>query len=504
MFKADRIHSVLGSNKFFYFVVGLFIFQAAWIALTARYPMAFDEQFHLGIIKLYSHQKGPFFAGQPLGADTYGAVARDPSYMYHYLMSFPYRLIASVTHSVTVQIITLRFFSIGFLTAAIFIFRKLLMYLQATPVVTNSALLVFVCLPAMPFLGAQINYDNLLIPLTALSILWTLRLHASIKKGQIDFLLMGRLAVLCMMTSLVKYAYLPVFVMIFCITMWSWYRTRKTQKSLRTVLRLLPKLQTVIVCVLLLLSLGLFVERYGGNMLRYDTPIPECDQVLTVVECQSYSPWARNYEFIQTQPHVALIRAVPYVATWVHQSVRELVFTLTSRYIPDNSNTVFYFAPPELPIPYVLGWIAFGIGGLSLVCFIRTFWRKPDIRIVILISTFYIFALLIQNFLDYKHLGQPVAIHGRYLLPIMPLLLFLWFESIKSALRYIQTKVTFSIRAFQPWLLTAFVCVFMIQGGGVIAYIVLSRSDWFWPQSQIAQHINYTVRRTLNPIVIGE
>ena len=85
--------------------MALFVLQAAWIALSGRYPMAFDENFHLGIIRLYAHHISPFWSGQPAGANAFGAVARDPSYLYQYLMSFPYRLVSIFTSSQTAHVL---------------------------------------------------------------------------------------------------------------------------------------------------------------------------------------------------------------------------------------------------------------------------------------------------------------------------------------------------------------------------------------------------------------
>src|SRR4051812_30373118 len=94
---AWRIIRLLNSSLFFKIVVALLVLQAAWIAFTGLYPMAFDEDYHLGVIRLYAHHLSPFWDGQPDGADRFGAVARDPSFLYQYLMSFPYRLISLVT-----------------------------------------------------------------------------------------------------------------------------------------------------------------------------------------------------------------------------------------------------------------------------------------------------------------------------------------------------------------------------------------------------------------------
>ncbi|HXE10103.1 MAG TPA: hypothetical protein VN554_01620, partial [Verrucomicrobiae bacterium] len=116
---ARRTGAILGSRRFFWVILALFVIQAAWIALSGLYPMAFDEDFHLGIIRLYAHHISPFWAGQPPGADAFGAVARDPSYLYHYLMSFPYRLSGLFTHDQTLQILWLRAINIALFTAGL-------------------------------------------------------------------------------------------------------------------------------------------------------------------------------------------------------------------------------------------------------------------------------------------------------------------------------------------------------------------------------------------------
>ena len=94
---SKRCTAFLGSRIFFAGILTVFVLQALWFALSALYPMAFDEEVHFGIINIYAHQWSPFLAGQPAGADSFGAIARDPSYLFHYLMSFPYRLLEQIT-----------------------------------------------------------------------------------------------------------------------------------------------------------------------------------------------------------------------------------------------------------------------------------------------------------------------------------------------------------------------------------------------------------------------
>jgi hypothetical protein len=114
-----RAVALIGSPGFFWGVLALLVLQAAWLACTGRYPMAFDEDFHLGIIRLYAHHISPFWNAQPPGADKFGAVFRDPSYLYQYLMSFPYRLISVFTADQTIQVLWLRAINIGLFKPAL-------------------------------------------------------------------------------------------------------------------------------------------------------------------------------------------------------------------------------------------------------------------------------------------------------------------------------------------------------------------------------------------------
>src|SRR5260221_1580992 len=84
---AAAITRVLDSERCFHIILGTFIVQALWFAFSDRYPMAFDESFHFGLIQLHAGQWLPFFTHTPAHSEVYGAVARDPSYLYHYLLS---------------------------------------------------------------------------------------------------------------------------------------------------------------------------------------------------------------------------------------------------------------------------------------------------------------------------------------------------------------------------------------------------------------------------------
>jgi len=76
-----RVAAWLGSRLAWRIILGLFLLEALWLVFSARYPMAFDENYHFGLIQLHARQWVPFFTAQPHNAAVYGEVVRDPSYL---------------------------------------------------------------------------------------------------------------------------------------------------------------------------------------------------------------------------------------------------------------------------------------------------------------------------------------------------------------------------------------------------------------------------------------
>jgi len=109
--------------------------------------MAYDEDTHLNVIKFFAQHPNPFFTQQPRYLDVNGAVAHDPSYLYHYIMSFPWRVISHLTNNFTTQVISLRLINVAFMAIGLYLFRLLLLQIFKNKLVVNLALLVFVMTP---------------------------------------------------------------------------------------------------------------------------------------------------------------------------------------------------------------------------------------------------------------------------------------------------------------------------------------------------------------------
>lgn len=480
-----RSMKFLSSKRCFYLIIVFFVVEAVWIALSGRYPMAFDEDFHLGIIRLYAHHISPFWGGHPAGADAFGAITRDPSYLYQWLMSFPYRLISVFTANQTIQVILLRFIDIGLFTWGLFLYRKLLLKTGASRGLVHFALAIFVLIPIAPLLAAQINYDNLLMPLTAFFLLLTLDFTDSIKPRKP---LAGRsllaIFIVGLLISLVKYAFLPMLVATGAFIGVRLWQVRPTFK-----LTIPTKSTTWLLAALLVLSLGVFAQRYGVNMIRYHKPVPSCDEVLSVQQCSAYGPWNRDHVYAQIKPAEAETSPLVFMADWFYNMWFRTFFAV------DGPATTFATRGPFI-LPAV-GAIVFSVAALvATVVSWSKVWRRYNhnaLLLFILVMAVYVLALWADGYSSFLQTGRPVALNGRYLLPIYPLLLIILALGVNSYLQ-VRERLKFALAT------TAIIC--MLWGGGALTYILRNNDAWLWT-SRPVRDANHAVQKTIGPLVPG-
>jgi len=494
----QKITDFVRSRNFFYGVVALLVLEASWIALSSHYPMAFDEDFHFGIIKLYAHHLSPWWSAQPAGANAFGAVYRDPSYLYHWLMSFPYRLISLVFHETIGQVIALRLINVAIFASGLVVMRKLLLKTTKSEALVNLVLLFLVLTPVIPSLAGQINYDNLLFLAVASTLLLTVTFVERLRTGkQLDLKLLSSLAILCLLSSLVKYAFLPVFLVIGLFVLFFIYRTyhasgRQIIPELTGAYTRLSKLAKLSLAIGLVVSGGLFFERYGINTIKYHTPLPECNQVLSVNQCLSYGPWARNYniELVKNQPGSGSVNfnAVTFSQHWTFVLYRSLFYVLNG---PDSG----YAVGQPLLWPSVVAVLVLVAGIVCLVRYRRQIFKGNPARMLLAgLILVYGSTLWLQNYSDYLHLGQPVALQGRYLIPILAPLYLLLGVAIAWAMRnHKQTQV----------IMAAVAVILFLQGGGIVTFLVRSDNSWYITNS-VSAKINDKVQPVVRHVVIGK
>jgi hypothetical protein len=490
------ILTILSSRKFIFVIVGLLIIQAVWLAFTVQFPMAFDESYHFGLIQVYSHQWLPFITSEPDGASGFGVITRYDSYLYHYLMSFPYRIFASFTTDWASQIIFLRILNIGIFVGGIFAFSRLLRRFTDSRALVHVALLMLVLIPVVPLLAATINYDNLVFLLTPLVIGYTLTcINSLLKQHIIPASSLVLLVSVGLIGSLTKYAFVPIFAACLLSLFVVWARTPHKKETLGSIVvsfrRIRRPLQVLLV-VLFVVTSALFAERYIGNLVMYHGFEPSCTQIKSLDSCISYGPWGRNYQLAAqvaaTDPPFS--PALPnYPVTWIQESLRKLFFTINYDFVE--------YSP--LPVPYVVS-IVFGLIGIILsVIFCRSLF-KGNKRLLLLLAVIVVyvgalFAVNLSEFIKYRTL---VAVNGRYLIMILPLLFLILGLAYKRFF-----SVTFKSHArFASVIFSVVLILAMFQGAGATSYLLHSQPIWYW-QYQPLIDFNTGLKNAISPLIIG-
>lgn len=492
MFKrlTKKFVTLLASRRFYHIVLVFFVVEALWFVFSALYPMAFDEEYHLGLIRIYSDHWLPFLTSQPEGADVFGAVARDPSYFFHYAMSFPYRFIALFSDNQTVQVIALRLINVAIFTTSLVLFRQVVLRLKASLAFAHLGLALFALIPIVPMLAAHISYDNLFVLATAVLLLLAFDVIDGFKERKIAARPLVLLLVVAMLTTLVKYAALPIVLGVFLYVAYAmvqafWGRFRSLGSAVAMGLRALSRPVVAVLVCLFVLSGVLFAQRYGVNLVRYHSPVPRCEAVLTIEQCKHYGPWARNYRLAQrNHPHE--LNIVQYVNTWWRGMHYRLFFAV-------NGPTHGYATRLQLPLPAGVALVLLVTSSVLVAVYWRRIFRgNTHLALAATAIIVYTAVLFANGYKDYLETSAAVAINGRYFVPLLLPMAVIAGQAWKHLLgRRAQLKAV----------LAALVLLCFLQGGGVLTFIMRSDETWDWP-NQTVVNVNDAVRNVLKPIII--
>lgn len=492
---SKRILDFFSSRGFYRFAIGFFIFEAAWIGLTAAYPQAFDEQFHFGLIKLYSHYLFPFLSKQPAGANQFGAVARDPSYLYHYLMSFPYRLIEIVFKRQSYQIIALRFIDIAMFTYGLTLFRKILLKTKLSEAVANLSVLIFALIPIVPQLAGQINYDDMLFPLVALTCLLCFKMIDETKKLHLSFKTTATMLILATFTSLVKYAFLPIFLAIVCFFIFYLlhYYKDKIPILVHNFLEDFKKQSLILKVVLIgliIIAGGMFIQRDGINIIDYHSIDPDCSSVLSVNACKPYSAWYADYrrhEAVLAGKNKPSHNIIVYSGQWLYWMWYRLFFAVNG---PASKFTNY----PPLPLPSAVALIIGVVGVVAVIKYRKELFKANAYATFLLMAClFYAIALMLQGYSTYQFTAVLENMNGRYLLPILLLAGALLAKAFSIAL-----KKSESLKI----LIACIVVLLFLEGGGVLTYISRSDATWYWNNTK-AIKANDVAKKITKKVVLS-
>ena len=196
-----------------------------------------------------------------------------------------------------------------------------------------------------------------------------------------------------------------------------------------------------------------------------------------------YGPWGRNYRFAVEKGDFTP-NPVAYTWHWLQGLHYRLFFTVAGP-------PAFVNYPPAL-LPSAAAVLIALFGTVALLFYWRqVFGGQPFLAFLLLMSVVYLCVLWSQNYAQYAETGQPVAINGRYLIPLLFPLAAVFGRGLSIALR--------------PWPVAKrwaalVVLLFFLQGGGVFSFILRSDADWYWPNPAVVR-TNQTAQNALQHIM---
>lgn len=489
------ITNYLKDHKLFTFVMIIFVVQAGWIAVSTKFPMAYDEGYHRDAIVAYSDNLSPFVSSQLPSENNLGDITRYGSYFYHYSMSFPYR-IAKIIGSDIFAIQVLRWISIFIFAAALIYIKKLLRFMGFSEKISDVSLLVTVLLPTTTFLAATINYDGMFFLFIAVHLLATAKL---VRGKYADARAWGIFVASGALGSLTKYSFLPLLLATtLCVITGAIYNHSTVGKNVLKSYLGYNIWFKILLLFLVLVPSALFAERYIVNIVRYKNIQPDCQIVQTVNSCMAWGPWGRNHNLDQqypNQPFTSEAAAQYTIKYWYPGMLNSL--TLVGG--PEAKGVVnSLYTSSSLTLIMLNGLFMMGLWTVLLT--IRLQLRSKLLMPVLIVAFLYSLSLLLVNFTEFLRLGEPVAVQGRYILWFVPILMAIATQGTSTILtKLYKNKDAQKLKGAIILILV----VFSTQFAGIITYVVRAEPSWFWSDSSPSAQINSKAKAIVNKIVVG-
>ena len=415
----NALQRIIESSRARKVILGLFVVQALVLVFVTHFGVPPDENNHIEFIQYYAkHSPTPFFTDQEptwfLGDKT-----REVDYIYHYVMSWVLRILPL---SDSAELYIVRMFSVAFALVTFLLLVRLWHNLGLGNATINIMLLTVTNLPMVLMLSSAVNNDVLVWLAVIASTLLLIKLWQD-QKAKYALLLL----LISVYGGLTKRTLLPVAFVVGLITLVTvinkWPVIRSKIKW--------PDWRLITAGALLLVGVGLFVERVGGNIYQYGTVTPTCEEVQGEEACKVFwssvrKEWLNDATNTSTTGWLAggavkqddLIPLPVFAVRWGIESLNNIVDIQTQGW--KHSVT-----PPSWYGAAFWGFIVAGIlvGFMSDIKTIRSN-RQARLRLfVMVLMVTIITSHLVVNFMYYQtyHVFG-LALNGRYILPaIIPL-----------------------------------------------------------------------------------
>lgn len=445
----SRVLRIAGSRLLQRLIVGYFLVQASYMALTTKIGIPPDERWHIGLIRFYVENGwSPFVADQRSDFQL-GDLERNPNYLYHYGLSFLYRLSPFGDEG---TVILLRFVNIALAALTIFVLLAILRRLRLPLIVQNLTVFLLINTLMFTFLSASVNYDNLLILLAAIAFYGFFGLLEEPNGRSFVTLLLGSLGAI-----LAKQAAVPLVLLLFgVLALAHWRRWGPFLTSIRRWFRP-ARPSVVLACVCMLILIGLVAERYVGNVIQYGKLGVSCDRVHDVEQCEQYAVFSRNRTLAMNKPPSDQLMSLPeFSLRWTHGMF-------------DRTVRIFAHKVPRPIYPLQMG--AFIVAIVLIFALIREMDRQyRTLNYGVAVAGLYILVLLLVNWKSYRQYGVfGLALQGRYAFPVIGIV---YMAGSFYLLRLLKGR-RFGV-------LVGLTCLFILFAGASLpAYLYSTDSTWY-------------------------
>lgn len=493
---AHKLHTFLSSNYFFISILVIFTLQLLWVAIFAIYPALFDEEYHLGIIDIYARNGGLFITSQPPEAAFHGDITRYGSYLFHYIMSFPYQFISFFIDDLQTKIILLRIICITFVLSGVVMWRIVLLRMGVSRVISHVAIFVFTMVPLVSLAFAQLNYDALAFLIVPVLFYCVLRITDT-EKNTPHLQWLVWLLTISAFGVLVKFTLLPIVAVCVVFALIMFYVQHK--KNLKKTVTIVPKPLFIVSLFILVVGIGLFTERYGVNIAQYKAVEPKCDQVHSRESCFQYTVYRRDTTWRENNDKIDKKRDSPYIYTkeyWAPHIFNDFFVTGALVYDQDQPLKIRY-----LPQKIEANGGNMFLRQISKAIFIFTIflvllripylWKhyRTLFILTLCVVVIYMTSLWVRNYTDYLKIGTETAAQGRYVLPLLIPMFGVALVSLRSIVKKIEHKTIIFLVGM----------MILSQGGGVTTYILKSNEKWYWVEQRTTiSAVNQKARQFLS------
>jgi hypothetical protein len=479
----------VGSSAFFWLVIVAFAASGTLIALSMSLSI-YDEHWHVGIIRAYADQFGPRLPNGDATL-TLGDVEYTGSFLYHWLMSYPYRAFEAMFGDTFTTLALTRLVGVAMVTGGLVVWRHTLRQVIASRAIVNVVIGFMAAIPLMSFVAATVNYDNLLFLLVAGYLYWQVRLAKNDGRKLTDWVW---LAMFGMLASITKFTFVPVFAVLAVYTFVRYLGS--LIRAIRSGDEPVRWRQLIVPGAIFVVATVMAVDRYVRNVVMFGSVDPNCDLVASHDYCMTYGVYSRNEGFEAN------------AGDPLSPSIGGALTTFFDGWLPGVTGTLSWIG-----VRTTDGAVLDTFGGSLTrdLLFITTVlvvalalvlgralperYRWP-IWLSLGVHTAALFYLNYSNLLKY---GLLYAYSSRYFFPYLPALIVLAVAGLAAALVKLDPRNGRVVAV----VLFGIALVWMTQGAGPITYLAAVETTWLHPDSPIQELVMWLAKAGDRLMVLG-